>query len=266
MPAVDRGPLHEALQTIAGRIAGMIRELPDTAVPIPRSDWTVGEAAAHLAVSKEFAVRLFTGEEDLKYGDGTLHGIAAANAHRLSAFQDRDGSRLADLIVSRTDAFVQAASTMPSNRMFETPMGKMDTATATSYMLTHLMIHGSAIAKALNKPYPIDPVHLELALPFLRYAMPSLLDKTAAGRLKACFDLRLRGGSSFAVIVQDGEAIVESIPSRRVDCHISADPIAFFLLAMGLESQWPLIARGKLMTWGRRPWLAMRMPTLFVSP
>jgi uncharacterized protein (TIGR03083 family) len=227
MPAVDRAPLHEALQTVAGRIAGMIRELPDTTVPIPRSDWTVGEAAAHLAVTNEWAVALFTGEEDMKYGDGTLQSLSVANAHHLSEFQDRDGSRLADLIVSRTEAFVQTASTLPSNRMFQTPMGRIDTATATSYILTHLMIHGSAIAKALNKPYPIDPVHLELALPFLRYVMPSLLDKRAAGRLKACFDLRLRGGSSFAVVVQDGEAIVESIPSRRVDCHISADPVAF---------------------------------------
>jgi hypothetical protein len=66
--------------------------------------------------------------------------------------------------------------------------------------------------------------------------------------------------------VIDGEAVVETIPSRRVDCYISADPVAFFLVATGLESHWRLIARGKLMTWGRRPWLAVRLPTLFVVP
>lgn len=57
-----------------------------------------------------------------------------------------------------------------------------------------------------------------------------------------------------------------SVPSRRVDCHISADPVAFFLLGSGLASQWPLIARGKLMTWGRKPWLALKLASLFVSP
>ncbi len=73
-------------------------------------------------------------------------------------------------------------------------------------------------------------------------------------------------GSRFAVTVIDGEAVVETIPSRRVDCYISADLVTFFLVATGLESQWRLVARAKLMTWGRRPWLAVRLPTLFVVP
>jgi uncharacterized protein (TIGR03083 family) len=264
--AVDRAPLHEALQTLAGRIAGMIRDLPDTNIQIPRTEWTVGEAAAHLAVTKGWAVRVFTGEDDLRYGDGTIDSLAPTNARYLSEFQERDGGRLAEVIVEATESFVQAASAMPANRVFETPMGRMDTTTAMSYMLTHLMMHGGAIAKAMRRPYPIDPIHVELALPFLIHAMPLIVDRKAAGHLNACFYLRFRGGSRVAVTVIDGEAVVETIPSRRVDCYISADPVAFFLVATGLESHWRLIARGKLMTWGRRPWLAVRLPTLFVVP
>jgi uncharacterized protein (TIGR03083 family) len=260
------GLLQEEVGTMARRIDALIRKLPDTSVRIPGSNWTVGEAAAHLAITKDWFARLFSGEDQLRYGEGTIDSIAPANARYLGEFNERDGARLADLILERTGTFLQAASAMPSTRMFETPMGRMDALTTTSYMLTHLMMHGGAIAKALRKPYPIDPIHVELALPFVCHSMPLIVDKRAAGRLNACFQLRFRGGSSFAVMVADGEAVVGSLPLRPVDCHIFADPVAFFLVAVGLESQWRLIASGKLMAWGRKPWLAMRVPSLFVTP
>ena len=40
----------------------------------------------------------------------------------------------------------------------------------------------------------------------------------------------------------------------------------FFLVAMGLNSQWGPIATGKLMTWGTKPWLALQFTGLFKAP
>jgi hypothetical protein len=45
-----------------------------------------------------------------------------------------------------------------------------------------------------------------------------------------------------------------------------ADPAAFLLVGSGLRSQWGQIARGKLLTWGRKPWLALRFVSLFSPP
>jgi hypothetical protein len=33
-----------------------------------------------------------------------------------------------------------------------------------------------------------------------------------------------------------------------------------------MASQWGLIARGKLVAWGRKPWLALRFKSFFPNP
>jgi hypothetical protein len=47
---------------------------------------------------------------------------------------------------------------------------------------------------------------------------------------------------------------------------LSADPVAFLLLAYGRRGQWPLIAQGRLLSYGRKPWLALSLRSLFVNP
>ena len=45
----DVTAVQQAAETIAGRVAAMVRDLPDVNIPIPNSEWRVSEAAAHLA-------------------------------------------------------------------------------------------------------------------------------------------------------------------------------------------------------------------------
>jgi hypothetical protein len=47
---------------------------------------------------------------------------------------------------------------------------------------------------------------------------------------------------------------------------ISADPAALLLVLYKRRSQWPAIARGKLLAWGRRPWLAFSLAGRFHQP
>ena len=54
--------------------------------------------------------------------------------------------------------------------------------------------------------------------------------------------------------------------SRRVDCHIVADPVAFLMVAYARQSQWEAIAKGKLLAWGRRPWAALRLTSYVRNP
>jgi hypothetical protein len=51
-----------------------------------------------------------------------------------------------------------------------------------------------------------------------------------------------------------------------VDCRISADPVAFLLVGYGRVSQWPQIARGKMVAWGRKPWLGVKFRSLLRKP
>ncbi|MGH3946139.1 MAG: hypothetical protein ACRDSI_14000, partial [Pseudonocardiaceae bacterium] len=62
------------------------------------------------------------------------------------------------------------------------------------------------------------------------------------------------------------ELRVEEPSSRRVDCHISADPVAMLMVFWSRQSQWTAIAKGKLMAWGRKPWLGPQFRALMRNP
>jgi hypothetical protein len=146
------------------------------------------------------------------------------------------------------------------------PIGEMAAGTLGAYALAHLLQHGSQIARALRQPLPLEKAYIELTLPFLFYVLPLMTNPERTRGLDACFEIRLRRGPRFCVTFDDGVAAVSATPPRRVDCHILAEPLVFFLVALGLVNQWSGIARGKLVTWGPKPWLALRFVRFFDVP
>lgn len=256
---------RDAVEAVAGSIAEMLCDLPDTNVRIPNSDWSVGEAAAHLATAQELFNKWLRGGSG-PFADAHATTFASVNAGLLTEFDERDGARLAALLVDRTRSFLDESAERPLQRQFFSPFGYMDLPTLTSYMLVHLLMHGCPIAKALGEPTPLEPVHTDLAILFLKAVMPRVFDKEAVRGLKSCLQVRIRGGRRLAIMFDDGAVTVEDAPTRRVDCYLSADPVALFLVAFGLASQWRLIAQGKLMAWGLKPWLALRFKTYFPNP
>jgi hypothetical protein len=103
-------------------------------------------------------------------------------------------------------------------------------------------------------------------LPFVLATMPRLVDSAALGDFRATYEIRVRGVARFAAVFGDGRATITDRADRPVDCVISTEPVSFFLLAAGLANQWPLIARGRLRAWGRRPWLALQFRRFFAIP
>ncbi|MFI6449547.1 maleylpyruvate isomerase family mycothiol-dependent enzyme [Kitasatospora sp. NPDC050543] len=257
--------LLDALRGVAEETAALLRESPTTDVPIPGSQWTVGEAAAHLALANKLMAALAAGEQR-SYGDGTPSGLAAANAASLAAFPERDAAALAEEITRHTRAFTEAFAGRPASEPVLTPLGPMDLATLGSYLLTHMLGHGYDIARALKRPHMIDRRRVELTLPFLMTAMPRVVDGRSAAGHTACYDLRVRGGARFTVTFRDGLAEVSPAPASRPDCTILTEPVAFLLLALGRCGPFSALARGRVIAWGRRPWLALGFPLLFSAP
>jgi uncharacterized protein (TIGR03083 family) len=262
-----RADLLEAVRDVAEEIARVLRSCTgtDPGAPIPGADWTVAESAAHLAVANELMADLAAGRER-GYGDGTAGSLAAANAESLADFTERDTTVLAEAIVRHARAFADAAALRPATEPTTTPLGPMDLGTLSAYLLTHMLGHGYDIATALHRPHMVDRDRVELAMPFLLTGMARIVDERAAAGHSACYRLRLRGGSRFAVTFTRGVATVSAQPPGRADCTITAEPVAFFLLALGRCGPASAIARGKVVAWGRRPWLAPRFPLLFKAP
>ncbi|MFG1805583.1 maleylpyruvate isomerase family mycothiol-dependent enzyme [Streptomyces sp. NPDC049040] len=264
-PGAGPTALAAAIVEAAERTADLVRTAADTAVRIPGAEWTVGEAAAHLLLANELMADLARGEER-RYGDGTPGSLAAANAAALARFTERGGAPLADGIVAHARAFTAAAASRRADDPVVTPMGPMDLGTLGAYLLTHILGHGYDIAVALRRPHMIDAANVALTLPFVTLAMPRVVDARAAAGHSACYDLRLRGGTGFTVTFTGGAAVVSAGRPARPDCTIVAEPVTFLLIALGRRGPVAALSRGKILAWGRRPWLAPRFPGLFRAP
>ncbi|MFF5025319.1 maleylpyruvate isomerase family mycothiol-dependent enzyme [Streptomyces collinus] len=266
------GPLPEGLgQAIRGTaddIAALLRGVRDTAVPVPGSQWTVGEAAAHLALANELMAGLAAGHER-PYGDGTPQSLAGANERSLADFTERRAEPLAAMITEQAEAFLDAMA-RPAAEGTDgtptTPLGPMSRDVLASYLLTHMLGHGYDLARALGRPHMIDRTRVGLCMPFMRAVMPRVADASATAGLTARYTIRLRGGETFGVSLADGTVRVTAGPPDGSDCTILIEPTAFLLVALGRRDPWRAIARGQIVAWGRRPWLAPRFPALFEAP
>ncbi|WP_330434104.1 maleylpyruvate isomerase family mycothiol-dependent enzyme [Streptomyces sp. NBC_00825] len=285
--------LGDALRATAEDIATVLRGAADTSVPVPRSEWSVGEAAAHLAQANELMADIAAGRER-RYGDGTPQSLAAANERALAEFGERAAGPLAELILRHTDACLTAfercatdstgtgdgtgggtggeagggtgGGTGETAGTVVTPLGPMSREVLGSYLLTHMLGHGYDLARALGRPHMIDRTRVELSLPFLITAMPRVTDATTTARLTASYAIRLWGGARFGVTFTDGAVSVTPRPPARPDCTILIEPVTFLLMALGRIGPNGAMARGRVFARGRKPWLALRFPGLFKAP
>lgn len=262
--------LARAIRETAGDIAALLQGTVDTTVPVPDSEWTVGEAAAHLALANELMADLAAGHER-PYGDGTPQSLAGANAETLAAFGERSAQPLASMITEHADAFLDAVDRAASNESaadseLVTPLGPMDRQVLASYLLTHMLGHGYDLARALKRPHMIDRDRVALCMPFMLSVMPRVADPTAIAELAARYVIRLRRGAAFGVSLGDGAIEVTPTALDRPDCTILIEPVTFLLIALGRRNPWRAMGQGQILAWGRKPWLAPRFPTLFTAP
>ncbi|MEH0449904.1 maleylpyruvate isomerase family mycothiol-dependent enzyme [Streptomyces sp. B21-102] len=258
--------LGRAIRETASAIAALLDGATDMTVPVPGLEWTVGETAAHLTLANGLMADLASGQERL-YGDGTPQSLAAANAQSLVEFPERTAEPLAAMIVEQAEAFLdamdRAVTDGTAGRTLATPLGPMDHDVLASYLLTHMLGHGYDLARGLRRPHMINERRVGLCLPFLKTAMPRV---ATASALTARYTVRVRGGTAFGVTFTDGAVEVLPDPPERSECTILTEPVAFLLIALGRLGPWQAMARGAVLAWGRKPWLAPRFPTLFVAP
>lgn len=268
------GPLPEglarAIRETAGDIATLLKDASDPTVPVPDSEWTLGEAAAHLALANELMADLASGHER-PYGDGTPQSLAAANAQSLAEFGERGARPLASMITGQAEAFLDTVDRAANDEnatgpALVTPLGLMDRNVLASYLLTHMLGHGYDLARALNRPHMIDGARVALCMPFMLSVMPRVADTATVADLAVRYTVRLRGGAAFGVSLGDGAVQVTPTPLKQPDCTILIEPVAFLLIALGRRNPWRAVGQGQIIAWGRKPWLAPRFPTLFTAP
>jgi uncharacterized protein (TIGR03083 family) len=262
-----------ALRGAAARTAGLIRRVPNASAPVPGLAWDVAETAAHMVGELKHYTGFVTGARsarehmDLEATEQTPSGrTALANSKQLEEFTERDLSRLADMLVGAADDFIAAAAQRPPSEGVLTSTGlTMTVPTMTTALLGEQLIHGLDIARAAGLPWEISPDDARLVIAGVMAMVPDYVDRQRAAGLHVSYELRFRGGPRYRLAIDDGRAVV-SEPGPKVDCWISADPVAFLLVGYGRTGQWGQILRGKIVAAGRKPWLGLKFARLITGP
>jgi hypothetical protein len=257
----------------AGKMAEIIREA-DTTCKIPQSEWTIGDMAAHVIVTQKILTSLINGKQSPYIKNKNIFIIEAgqnisreyiANINKifLSKYTQRNGSILAKAFIDEFQSFIKESETIKDNKVFKTHYGEMDISVLLSYSLTHLLIHGSTSAKTLHKPLPVTMANTGLTIPFMKAIMIKLYDKKAAKNFTGNFVLALKGSETFVLLCTPKGLCISNVLPESVDCSLQMDPLTFFLISNGYLSQWKALVLGKVFLSGKKPWLALKLPTLF---
>lgn len=265
-----------ALAAAAQRTAELLRSAGRAGTQVRGSDWNVGEVAAHLVVVLRGFTYAARGQVDLV----TPHipprvanfreRLTAVTSSTLALVPDRHPPALAASVVDAVDDFLATTAPPGGEERIPTPWygsgASLPLSVATALLLGEQLVHGYDVAKTIRRPWPISTDEALLLIPVLQTMMPLAVRPEAVRRAPALYEIAIRGGPRFLVNVGQGVVAVDPLDSRRPDCTITADPVAFVLLAYGRVNQWRLAATGKIVGSGRKPWLAARIKTLFFDP
>jgi putative sterol carrier protein len=261
-----------ALRDAVARSADLWRRIdkPDTLAP--GLIWTAAETAAHVVGDLRDYTQALT-----RHANGYMTHAnrptespsrlsAKVNARHLEEVPERDLLRLADMLETSTDAYLNVAAAADPIVEIATPNGLViGPATMAALLLGEQLIHGLDISRTANIPWTISAVDALLVIPGVLSVAPEYLRPRRAAGMHTSFELRMRGGASYRMAVDDGTAVV-SAAGEKADCVITADPVAFLLLGYGRISQLSPVLRGQLRPGGRKPWLAMKFGKLLASP
>ncbi|MGH9003542.1 MAG: maleylpyruvate isomerase N-terminal domain-containing protein [Acidimicrobiia bacterium] len=257
---------RRAIAANSARWAEMLHAVPDSGTRIPGAEWTVREAAVHVLNFSAVNADVAAGMTSPRLSVERDH-VAADNLRRIADVPETDPDKLARLVAEGVDRFLEATDGRPGDHQVTWHCGlKLGLAELAGVELAELVLHGYDVATAVGFPWPIDPLHALIILNGYGPAFGLVVNEERAQGLNAGFGIELRNGPAFTARFVDGAYQVEPPDSGPVDCTISADPVAFLLVLWNRQSQWGPIARGKMMAWGRKPWLGLRLRAYLRNP
>jgi hypothetical protein len=260
LPIPDRKVTLDAVRDVTSRWANLLRSVTDpsrTAI----GHWSISEVATHTS-------HIFGLYPELVRG-GTSYVTDHLNMseeweRQLRNDPERDLDAIAKRIEQSTDDFLTAvegedwAAPKHWHGGLEVPVY-----TLASVLISESALHGLDVARAETRPWTVESLHASLTidgfLPFLHH----FVNPDAVRGLDAVFELKIRGGSHVYVTIHDSKLSIDEARPVSIDCKISADPVSYVLVGFGRISQLRPILMGKIIAYGKKPWLGLRFGKLF---
>jgi len=266
-PTIALTKTRGSLESTAGRVADVLRSLSDSSAPIPNSEWTVREAAAHLTTMMAGYVEIATGTPG-PIADFAPDTVAERNNQYIADIAESDPGKLAALVIEATSRFVEVTAGRPGEQELTYLITgiRIDLASLAGILLGETLLHGYDIARATAHPWPIDPADATLVLRGYAPIYGMVVNPETSRGHTATYKVQLRDGPCFIVRFVNGEYRLEPSRASAVDCVISADPVAYLMVSTGRLGPWEAIALGLIEATGTRPELALRFNDLFSYP
>lgn len=263
-PPIDLPTVAAAADRALDKVAHLVRGIPeqsDKALP----DWSIAQTAAHL-------MGVIGAYLDIARGAGSpytdLGKVAQTNDELMARITDRTPFQLSEQIQALRPALAAAIEQGPDGYQPGHLGVPLLRSIAVSRILGEAVVHGWDIAAAAQRLWIIEPADAALIfrgfLPFL----PVFVHPENASGVTARFDVRLRKfPEARAVFAFDnGVLTVEGEPQGPVDCVMSGEGPSMILIMhrrIGLAGP---ILRGQALAWGRKPWLGLKLISLFDPP
>lgn len=257
--------LHQArtaVEVLADRLADVLRALPTTTAMVS-TEWTVRDAAAHLVSSTALYAELAAGAAS-PIAELTPAAMSAFNARRLADIADTEPGALAKAVTVAVDHFLDATGGRPGDTPIRWHGGiRLELAQLGGTLVGEYLLHGYDVAVPAEAAWPISREHVALASQPVRALLPVIVDPATSRGHTAAYRLDLGSLGCSTVRFVDGVISAAAGDEAPVDCVISADPVAFFLVRRRRLAQTAAIALGLLRFGGPRPELGLTYLRLF---
>ncbi len=280
---LEWGRGQKALRQEVGRVVGLLRSVRNPTAPA-LGDWKVAEVAMHLSQAW-MAVPGLAGRdisairEVLPELTGPslireLWDLSELTSLGVRNDPERNCSVLADRIEQRAAGYFaaidQTAAADP--RAWLVDGSEVALSTLTYHLLNETVVHGWDIARGDGQRWEVRPDTACLVLegfliPVLRALGPrDFVDQVVASRLRATYEIRVKGCRRYMFVFHDGALSVEDPEGQPVDCIIDADPVAMLLVTWGRMHQSEAIVKRQLVASGPKDYLGPRFRGLMRNP
>ncbi len=258
----DRKRALGSVHAATGRFTALLRDADPSRIAVGK--WTTGELATHVSLIFRMYPPLIRGEASpIK----DQLAMAAFWDEALAEDTLRDPSESADRIELALKEFASLVNAENWEQSVTWHGGKqIPVYSLASILVSECLLHGRDLAQVEGKSWSIGRDDANLIfdghIPILRH----FVNREAIAGMDACYEVRLRGGSTAYFQIANGDIEILEAPTRPVDCRISADPVSYLLVGYGRVGQWGPVLTGKIVAFGRKPWLGFKLASLFHSP
>ncbi|HEX2049140.1 MAG TPA: maleylpyruvate isomerase family mycothiol-dependent enzyme [Actinomycetota bacterium] len=262
--APDLKTTTDALEVCARRFGALLEDVDDPGA-IATGRWTIADVAAHLAFGPDYLLPM------VEHRDGpraeSIEGITALNDAVLDREPERDVRALARRFDAGVADMVRALrASDPAVPLRWHGDQEILPGSLAGIALGEVLVHGYDVARAANAHWTIEPGHARIVFQAITSILPQYVRRDATRGMHEVVEVRLRGGPHVQIVIDDGTGFVEPAGARRASCTISAEPVAMLLVSYGRSGPVKPALTGKVVVWGRKPWLGVRLPALFESP